>query len=150
MYDVFGNPIVPVLSEFYVYNSDRTPSDEKDDEPPVKDDKENEVPKFGLATPLKVRNVRANPSRSALHDITPTTLTQRKHKAGKNSNTEVVPIPANVEKQALYDAEDHARKSRSRFQSAQKLSDVSTETTLLIVNAFYLKQRTHSNQSSSV
>lgn len=27
LYDVFGNPIMPVLSEFLVYNSERTPSE---------------------------------------------------------------------------------------------------------------------------
>jgi hypothetical protein len=30
-YDVFGNPIAPVLSEFQVYNSDKDNSDYKED-----------------------------------------------------------------------------------------------------------------------
>lgn len=85
-YDVFGNQIAPVLSEFQVFNSDEKETQEdRYEDPPIKEDKENEVPKFGLATPLKVRNMRAYPNRSPLLDITPS-LTHRKPK--KSSNTD--------------------------------------------------------------
>jgi hypothetical protein len=66
------------------------------------------VPKFGLATPLKVKDIRAYPNRSALLDITPTTITQRKHKGNKTSNTEVVHHQYDIEKpEALYDSENY-------------------------------------------
>jgi hypothetical protein len=40
-YDVFGNLIAPVLSEFQAYNSDKDNSDCKEDDLMLKDDKEN-------------------------------------------------------------------------------------------------------------
>lgn len=86
LFDVFGNAITPVLSEFQLETSEK---EESEKEVIVKEDKENEIPLLSLTTPLKVRNVRANPSRSALLDITPTAVTHRKTKAKANYNSDM-------------------------------------------------------------